>query len=32
VPLPHVGGTPIKHYTISLHLDSASCAAAKAPY
>ena len=32
VPLPHVGGTPIKHYTISLHLDSARCAAAKAPY
>ena len=28
VPLPHVGGTPSHHYTISLHLDSAKCAAA----
>lgn len=27
VPLPHGGGTPIHHYTISLHLDSAQCAA-----
>ena len=27
VPLPHVGGTPVNHYTINLHLDSAKCAA-----
>ena len=27
VPLPHMGGTPIHHYTISLHLDSANCVA-----
>ncbi|HET9978767.1 MAG TPA: hypothetical protein VFQ20_15120 [Burkholderiaceae bacterium] len=30
-PLPHVGGTPIAHYTIELHLDSARCAPATAP-
>jgi hypothetical protein len=32
VPLPHVGGTPINHYTISLHLDSERCAIATPPY
>lgn len=31
VPLPHVGGTPITHYTLALHLDSAACAPATAP-
>jgi hypothetical protein len=27
VPLPHVGGTPIKHFAINLHVDSAKCVA-----
>ena len=27
LPLPHVGGTPITHFAISLHVDSARCAA-----
>ncbi len=27
VPLPHVGGTPYAHYTFTLFIDSASCAA-----
>ena len=31
VPLPHVGGTPINHYTMQVHLDSARCAAVTAP-
>jgi len=31
VPLPHVGGTPLAHYTLELHLDSARCASATAP-
>jgi hypothetical protein len=25
VPLPHVGGTPMAHYTLELHVDSARC-------
>jgi len=32
VPLPHVGGTPSGHHALTLHLDSARCAAAKPPY
>jgi hypothetical protein len=31
VPLPHVGGTPMAHYTLELHLDSARCTSAAAP-
>jgi hypothetical protein len=32
VPLPHVGGAPRAHYTLELHLDSARCVSAAAPY
>ena len=31
LPLPHVGGTPMNHYAIDLHVDSARCAAAAPP-
>jgi hypothetical protein len=31
VPLPHVGGTPLGHHTLELHLDSARCVAVTAP-
>lgn len=31
VPLPHVGGTPMAHYTLALHVDSARCTTATAP-
>lgn len=31
VPLPHVGGTPVAHYTLELHLDSKRCVAVTAP-
>jgi hypothetical protein len=31
VPLPHVGGTPVGHHTIDVHIDSARCAAAAPP-
>jgi hypothetical protein len=31
VPLPHVGGTPVGHHTIDVHVDSARCAAAAPP-
>lgn len=31
VPLPHVGGAPLGHHTLELHLDSARCAPATAP-
>jgi hypothetical protein len=31
VPLPHVGGTPVSHYTLELHVHSARCASATAP-
>jgi hypothetical protein len=32
VPLPHVGGTPMAHYTLELHIDSARCTAERPPY
>jgi len=31
VPLVHVGGTPMSHYTLQWHVDSARCAPATAP-
>jgi len=31
LPLPHVGGSPVSHYGIDLHVDSARCAAAAPP-
>jgi hypothetical protein len=31
VPLPHVGGKPIGHHSLRLHVDSARCAAAPPP-
>jgi hypothetical protein len=31
MPLAHVGGTPIAHYTLELHLDSRQCVPATAP-
>ena len=27
VPLPHMGGRPIAHFAMSLHVDSAKCVA-----
>jgi hypothetical protein len=31
VPLPHVGGTPMSHHTLELHLDSVRCRPATVP-
>jgi hypothetical protein len=31
VPLPHVGGTPMSHHTLQIHLDSVRCTALTGP-